>query len=63
MTPQNRTATLVHLAHLLAFALEADEIGETWALLAWVEKIAKDASVLADDLLEELRLEILRERG
>lgn len=63
MTPQNRAAALVHLAHTLAFAFEADEIGQTWALLAWVEKIAKDASVLADELLDDLRLEMLRERA
>lgn len=63
MTPQNRLLALAHLSSLLALAIEADELGSEWALLAWVETIGVRASVLADELLDDLRQELERERA
>lgn len=53
---------LTHLAQLLRFAVDADQTGFKWALLAWVEKIAENAAELADELLDELRQEMEQER-
>lgn len=63
MTPHNRTLALAHLSGLLALALDADVQRNEWALLAWIEKIAQGATVLADELLDDLRQELAHERA
>lgn len=63
MTPHNRTLALAHLSALLALALDADVQRNEWALLAWIERFAQDATVLADELLDDLRQELAHERA
>lgn len=62
MTPHERTEALAHLSSFMALALDADRIGSGWALLSWLERLSSDAAELADDLLDELRQELERER-
>lgn len=54
---------VAHLAQLIRLAVDADQTGVKWALLAWLERISEDAAELAAELLAELSQELEHERS
>lgn len=66
MTPQDHyepNPAFARLHRRTSDILEAEELGFTWAILSHLEHIRDEAADLAEELLDQLRQELARERA